>query len=168
MTTIHAMVGIPGCGKSTFASRLVNALGPGQTEYVNPDSIRRRLILRDGLTPTSPGYHPDVEPETWAEAHATLSAAVGREVPYAVFDATNLTIRARQAVIDSAYEGNGGSQYGLTFVAWLFQTPWEQCVEQNRIRARVVPDEVMERMREQASLVSALRLRQEGWNVVPI
>jgi predicted kinase len=64
--------------------------------------------------------------------------ALGRPVTY--IDATNLTPRERRAYVRM------GELYGAAVEAVFFDVPLAVCLERNRGRPRVVPDEVVERM----------------------
>lgn len=115
-------VGLPGSGKSTYLARVgANA--------ISSDEIRR-LIADD---PTDQTIH--------AKVFATIRylirqrIAAGRPVTYV--DATHLTRWERKPYVRLA------QRYGCKVEALFFDVPVEVCIERNRRRDRVVPDEAL-------------------------
>ena len=116
------LVGLPGSGKSTYVA------GLGATA-LSSDEIRRWLA--DDATDQA------INREVFATLRYLVRRrlALGREATY--IDATNLTPRERQPYIRLA------RTFGCAAEALFFDVPLEVCMERNRSRDRVVPDEAM-------------------------
>ena len=122
---IVLLVGLPGAGKSTWLERQgVGAL--------SSDALRQ--LLADDATDQS------IHPRVFATLRYLLRQrlAIGRPVTY--LDATHLTPRERRPYFQIA------KVYGCVVEAVFFNVPLEVCRERNRGRARVVPEEAMDRL----------------------
>jgi predicted kinase len=119
------MVGLPGSGKSTYLERM------GVTP-LSSDAVRQ--LLADDTTDQT--IHGRVFNTIRYLVRQRL--AIGRPVTYV--DATHLTPGERRPYVKIA------RQYGCDVEAVFFDVPLEVCLERNRGRARVVPEEAMRKM----------------------
>ena len=122
---VIVLVGLPGSGKSIYVERL------GETA-LSSDEIRR--LLAGDATDQS------VNREVFATLRYLLRRrlALGRATTYV--DATNLTPRERRPYIRLA------RTYGCAAEAVFFDVPLETCLERNRRRRRVVPEEALRKL----------------------
>jgi predicted kinase len=119
------LVGLPGSGKSTWVAE--NSLTALSSDHV------RELLLDDA---TAQSANADVFRHLRALVRSRLR--LRREIT--VVDATNLTPNERRVWIRIASEFKAESE-----AVW-FDVSLEECKRRNRERARVVPDEAMERL----------------------
>jgi predicted kinase len=122
---IVVLVGLPGCGKSTWLARI------GVTP-LSSDAIR--LLLADDMTDQS------IHGRVFLTIRYLLRhrLAIGRPVSFV--DATHLTAAERRPYVELA------RAYGCDVEAVFFDVPLEVCRERNRNRGRVVPEDALERM----------------------
>ena len=122
---IILLVGLPGSGKSTYTQRLgVTALS---------SDLIRQLLADD---PADQSIHARVFNSMRYLLRHRL--AIGRPVTY--LDATHLTPAERKPYLQIS------CWYGCEIEAIFFDVPLEICMERNRGRARVVPEEAMRAM----------------------
>jgi predicted kinase len=122
---VVVLVGLPGSGKSTYLER-IGAVA------LSSDAIRQ-LLVDDATDQT---IHDRVFQTLRYLLRQRL--AIGRPVTYV--DATNLKPEER-----APYIGIGLS-YGCEVEALYFDVSLEVCLERNRARHRVVPEEAMANM----------------------
>ena len=118
-------VGLPGSGKSTYLARLgVNA--------ISSDEIRR-LIIDD---PHDQTIHRRVFVAIRYLVRQRI--AVGRPVAYV--DATHLTPWERRPYVQIA------QRYGCKLEALFFDVPVDVCIQRNRQREPMVPEQAIREM----------------------
>jgi predicted kinase len=122
------LVGIPGSGKSTLAKKLI------QRGYLclNADSIRQELY-GNAAEQGDPVAVFDIFFKQFEDAMSK-----GLDI---VIDNTNLNAKQRKPILDRA------AAAGYTDVQlWLLDVPLDVCLDRNRCRDRVVPEDIVTNM----------------------
>lgn len=127
---VIVLVGLPGSGKSTYAAERVRE--SANSGVLSSDEIRR-LLCDD---PTNQSIHK----QTFAMLRRLLKARLQLKRPITYIDATNLTPKERAPYIKLARD------HGAIAEAIFFDVPVAECQRRNRLRHRIVPDDVIERM----------------------
>ena len=118
-------IGLPGSGKSSwFKRRGVTPLS---------SDLLRTLLFDD----TTEQRYQDL---VFSTLRSLLRARLVARMPWNYVDATNLSPRERHGWIKMARE------FGYEVHAVFFDVPAQVCMDRNRRRARIVPEEVMHRM----------------------
>jgi predicted kinase len=140
---IVLLVGLPGSGKSTWAAR--QGISPLSSDHV------RELLADDATDQT-------IHARVFATLRYLLRQrlAVGRPVTYV--DATHLTPAERKPYVEIA------QWYGCDLEAVAFDVPVETCIERNRGRGRVVPEEAIRAMAEKLRIPT----EEEGFRSIQI
>jgi len=122
---IILLVGLPGSGKSTWLAR--RGITPLSSDIM-------RQVLADDMT------NQTIHARVFQSLRYLLRhrLAIGRPASYV--DATHLTPEERRPYIQIAH------WYGCDAEAVFFDVPLEVCLERNRTRNRVVPEEAMRMM----------------------
>lgn len=123
MTKFYMMVGLPGSGKSYYC----NQLG---CEVVSSDVIREELFgdVNDQI------HNNEVFNEVHNRIHNFLKSGID-----CCYDATNLSRKRRRAFLNTIPKN-------IHKIAIMIVRSFDECVENNNNRDRVVPVEVIERM----------------------
>ena len=117
------LIGISGCGKSTYANHL-------KADVVSSDEIRRELFGDEDVQ-SDPS-------KVFSVAHKRVADKLseGKDV---IFDATNVTSFARNSIL------NFCKGIDCCKIAVLFMTEPKKAIEQQKNRSRQVPEEVIYR-----------------------
>lgn len=145
MTKLIYLVGIPGCGKSTWAETNKDKLN---AVIHSSDAIREEFgDVNDQSKNT------DVFQILHSRIKMDLKA--GNNV---IYDATNLNRKRRVAFLNEI------KNIPCEKICILFATPWEMCLARNYARDRHVPEDVMVRMYKNFQTPTLY----EGWDDVQI
>jgi predicted kinase len=128
MPTLHAMMGLPGSGKSHMA---ITMLQTHNAPWVCPDNIRKQL--------TGDINDQSKNDEVFDEAHGQVRNFLDRG-NNVVFDATNVSQRARDELLAIAKETEA-----ITHLH-VIDTPIDVCRARMEARGRVVPEESFRKM----------------------
>lgn len=123
----HVLVGVPGCGKSTFAQAWV-ANSP-QYVWISTDQIRAEL------------FGSAASQGEWEQIAAAVVERIGQAVEAnrpIVYDATNVKRGWRLRFLQRV------KNYPVQWIAWKFPTSLATCKARNEGRERQVPESVIE------------------------
>ena len=118
-------IGLPGSGKSTWFKR--HSVVPLSSDLL-------RTILFDDVTQQK---YQDL---VFSTLRALLRARLIARMPWNYVDATNLSPNERRGWIKMARD------FGYEVHALFFDVPVEVCLERNRRRERVVPEDAMQKL----------------------
>lgn len=118
-------VGLPGSGKTTYLTKL-------GANPISSDAIR--LQLADDESDQT------IHARVFATVRYLLRQRIELKRPVTYIDATNLTRRERKTWIDFA------RTHDCEIEAVFFDVPLAVCKARNAARARLVPEEAMDRM----------------------
>lgn len=145
MKHIIVTMGIPGSGKSTVVKQVAATYS---AVVICPDDIREEL--------TGSAADQSRNKQVFDLAHSRLADAL-RGDGIVVFDATNVKRFARQNLLDISEKS------GATTALLVMDTPFDLCMERNKNRDRVVPDDAMHRMHKE--FMTALNeIHNEPWD----
>ena len=122
------MVGLPASGKSTYAQEIAKK---SNAIVLSSDAIRWELFGDE----TDQSHNQKVFQELRKRAKEWLCA--GRDV---IYDATNTSSKRRRAFLNEL------TKIDCIKNCVIIATPYEQCLKNNRDRARQVPEWAIERM----------------------
>jgi predicted kinase len=118
-------IGLPGSGKTTWFKR--RGVTPLSSDML-------RTLLFDNIT------EQRYQHLVFSTLRSLLRARLIARMPWNYVDATNLNPKERRHWVQMARE------FGFEAHAVFFDVPVEICMERNRRRQRVVPEEIMQRM----------------------
>ncbi|MCG5060495.1 MAG: AAA family ATPase [Limnoraphis sp. WC205] len=133
MSQLILMIGLPGSGKSFFATQL--KVNHPDYQLISTDTIRAQLFGDEEIQ--GPWLR------VWSKVEQQFQKAV-REGTDAIYDATNTQRRQRKDVITIAREIG----FHPIFAVWV-NTPLEKCLQRNQNRLRQVPEEIILKMHRQ-------------------
>ena len=119
---LYMMVGIPRCGKSTYARTL-------GAPIVSPDAVR------EALNPGVP-FTPALEPYVWAVSRTMVEALFHAGHPSVILDATNVSRKRRDAW--------KSPRWSRSFIVF----PIDRDLVMERAKRTEFPTDVIERMIE--------------------
>lgn len=120
-------IGLPGSGKTTWFKR--RGVTPLSSDLL-------RTLLFDDIT------EQRYQGLVFSALRSLLLARLKARMPWNYVDATNLSQHERRQWIKMA------RSFGYEVQAVFFDVPMEVCMERNRKRERIVPEEVMRKMAE--------------------
>ena len=138
MKILNIMIGLPGCGKSTFCEKELTEWNDG--EWVSRDAIRF-AILKEGESYFS---HETVVFNSFI---STIKKLMEKDEYNIFIDATHINSAARHKVLNRLnLKGDEEICY------YFFDTPIEECMRRNRTREglRRVPDTAIRDMKARA------------------
>lgn len=141
---LFVMVGIPGSGKSTFAKRVAEVING---VVISSDDIREEMFGDASIQGDPKVIFAEVE------KRVKENLAKGKHV---FLDSTSVKVKNRRESVEKYKD------YSSELICVVIDTPFEESVKRNASRERVVPEFVLERMRDQYTVPS----RQEGWSRV--
>lgn len=145
MANFYMMVGLPGSGKTTFAHNIEK-----EAVVISSDIIRKELWGSEEKQGDNKIVFEELEKRVMENLAADKSV---------VYDATNIKAKKRK---DFLYRLR--KIPNVNTVCMLMSVPYEQCLERNNERGRVVPEEVIEKMYMNFEVPQI----REGWNQINI
>lgn len=154
--TFVMMVGIPGSGKSTVADKLKYIMeNEGEKKdkiiILSSDALRREILGSEESQENNGLIFSEMKKRS---LEAILE---GKNV---IYDATNTTIKNRKSILEELNKSN----IKCYKIAYIMNTPFKICLDQNEQRERVVPSEVLFKFRNSFQLP----LKQEGFDNIII
>lgn len=140
--TLLMLVGLPGSGKSTYASR-----------YEDMYSIHSFDAVRDELFGDENDQTDNTKVFSVLHKRIIDDLKVGKNV---IYDATNISWKRRKSFLSLL------GKIDCYKEAVVIATPYEICLEQNESRERRVPEEVIEEMYRNFDIP----FYNEGWDAV--
>ena len=124
----HFLIGPPGSGKSTFATKLSTL---GDYTIISTDTIRSKL------------YGNETIQGEWREIEATLLKQITQSIKAGIpiiYDATNAIRPYRIALLKKLPQKN------CAWIAWHLKTSLPTCLKWNKQRTRKVPETTVKKM----------------------
>ena len=137
-------VGLPASGKSTYAKEL--AIQENANIH-SSDELRQELL--NDINDQSANV------DVFKELHRRIKEDLinGKSV---IMDATNISYKRRMTFLQEL------NKIDCEKICIMIATPYEQCLAQNKMRDRVVPEEIIKRMYLQMDIPAYF----EGWNKI--
>jgi len=149
MKKIYVLIAIPGAGKSTWVE--ANNVDPANSAVISMDSIRAE-VTGSATDQTQNAFVASL-------ARKKFLTAVSIGVPTIYWDNTTTQRKYRKELIEVGKKG------GYEVIAVHFDVPFDTCAKRNAARDRVVPYEVLVRMKSQLQAPDM----SEGWsNIITV
>ena len=135
MTILYMLCGVPGSGKSTWARKKIEELGPDKIDWVSRDKIR--------FSKLAPGEdYFSHEDEVMDDFIAQIQNDIDDKIPYIIADATHLTIKSRCQVLERL------RLTGVLVNYVCFEVPLDVAIQRNNLRQgrELVPETVIVNM----------------------
>jgi len=142
------LIGPPGSGKSTFATKLISLRMLKESSYISNDKLAQELF---GVTVD----RGDKDGAIFAEQDRRIASLL-RSGNVAVVDATNVKPEARQRLIAIAQE------YEAPVTALCFRRDRVTLLRQNKDRNVAVPEKMVLEYAAHMDLVTPEKLKSEG------
>ena len=147
MPKLIILIGVPGSGKTTLAAKIAEK----GFHCLNADSIREELY-------GDAAEQGDKE-EVFGIFFQRLEAAFEKKLSI-IIDNTNLNPKQRKPILEKA------SQFGYKDVQlWLLDIPLDLCLERNKSRTRIVPEDIVSNMHSELNRAGRPK-RTEGKVVI--
>lgn len=146
MNKIIMVCGLPASGKSTAAQELAVE---HNAAIHSSDQMRKKLFGSEDVQ--------DGNDLVFQELHKSIKQDLSYGVNV-IYDATNINHKKRKVFLDSL------SKYDVQKICYLIATPYEKCLEQDKLRDRKVPEHVIERMYKSFYIPQMY----EGWDKIEI
>lgn len=128
MKRIILMIGVPGSGKTTLAQKIAEK----GWKYINADSIRLELYGNAA----EQGDKEQVFTLFFTRLEELMMEGVD-----VIIDNTNLNPKQRKPILERC------EKFGYADIQlWLLDIPLELCLERNRSRDRIVPEDIVSNM----------------------
>lgn len=125
------LCGLPGSGKSTYASNLKTAEPLMDYQILSSDAIRAEICGDENSQ--------DKNGEVFTILHQRVKDNL-REGKHVIYDATNINSKRRKAFLDEL------KNIPCRKECYIIATPYELCLSMNQKRERNVPESVIKRM----------------------
>jgi len=146
MNKFIMLCGLPASGKSTYAKELAKQ---EKANIHSSDNMRRILFGDENVN--------DKNEEVFNMLHKQIKLDL-IDNKNVVYDATNINYKRRKAFIEEL------KNIECEKICILMATPYEKCLEQNKLRKRQVPEEVIKKM----YLNFYIPQYYEGWDNIEI
>lgn len=147
--TLYILIGVPGCGKSTYAEELFQKSERG-IALVSSDNIREMLYGNANCQ--------DNPKRVFEIAHKIIIEQLQKDYDV-IFDATNIYANNRKdLILKVCFEVTKP----VRFIAVYFDTPISECIKRQGLRERKVPIKVIEKMGRQIDKPNF----QEGFDII--
>lgn len=149
MKKIYVTISIPGAGKSTWVG--IHNVDPANSAVINMD------LIREEVTGSAKDQTQNAFVASLARKKFLTAVSIG--VPTIYWDNTTTQRKYRKELIEVGKKG------GYEVIAVHFDVPFDICQARNKNRTRVVPEDVLARMKSQIQAPDM----SEGWtNIITV